>query len=178
MTASKILFLSTILLELNNIFQIIYEKILYLKENGILIQETQKVLQIPDKNSCIKRINKDFKSININNITFSYDGIDNVIDGISFELLKGKHIALVGENGSGKTTLAKIICGLYSPDRGEFIIDNETHVDNMQPMQDNISVLFQDSSVLAASIAENVACVPNEEIEKSMMKKSLKRQQN
>lgn len=52
------------------------------------------------------------KIVEANNLTFSYDGITNVIENISFNAFEGKITALAGPNGSGKTTFVRIISGI------------------------------------------------------------------
>ena len=42
----------------------------------------------------------------------------HAVDGVSFEIEKGKTLALVGESGCGKSTVAKLMVGLYQPTRG------------------------------------------------------------
>jgi peptide/nickel transport system ATP-binding protein len=42
------------------------------------------------------------------------------VDGVSFEIEKGKTLALVGESGCGKSTVARLLVGLYEPTRGDF----------------------------------------------------------
>ena len=46
---------------------------------------------------------------------------------ISFELKKGKALALLGPSGCGKTTVLKIIAGLVPPDSGEIILDGKKY---------------------------------------------------
>ena len=41
-----------------------------------------------------------------------------ILSNISFEVIKGEIIAIVGESGAGKSTLAKIIAGILEPDEG------------------------------------------------------------
>ncbi len=41
------------------------------------------------------------------------------VDDVTFELRRGETLGIMGRNGSGKSTLLKIICGIYTPDRGE-----------------------------------------------------------
>jgi len=55
--------------------------------------------------------------IAVRNIDFSY-GTDLVLEDISFDVLKGDFLALIGPNGSGKTTLIKILLGILTPDKG------------------------------------------------------------
>ena len=47
----------------------------------------------------------------------------HAVDGVSFEIEKGKTLALVGESGCGKSTVARLLVGLYQPTRGGFHFD-------------------------------------------------------
>ena len=47
----------------------------------------------------------------------------HAVDGVSFEIEKGKTLALVGESGCGKSTVAKLMVGLYQPTRGHMTFD-------------------------------------------------------
>lgn len=49
----------------------------------------------------------------------------HAVDGVSFEIEKGKTLALVGESGCGKSTVARLLVGLYQPTRGSFIFDGQ-----------------------------------------------------
>ncbi|HRH04610.1 MAG TPA: ATP-binding cassette domain-containing protein, partial [Burkholderiaceae bacterium] len=49
----------------------------------------------------------------------------HAVDGVSFEIEKGKTLALVGESGCGKSTVARLMVGLYSPTRGHFTFDGQ-----------------------------------------------------
>lgn len=44
-------------------------------------------------------------------LRFSYDGVKNVLDDVSFQIVRGDKVALIGYNGLGKTTLMRIIAG-------------------------------------------------------------------
>ena len=57
------------------------------------------------------------------NVSFQYPGGKNVLQGVSFELEKGKAYALVGPTGGGKTTTASLMARLYDPTEGSVFLD-------------------------------------------------------
>jgi len=60
-----------------------------------------------------------FRRIDVDNVSFTYPtGDQPALHDISLTIEAGEIVALVGENGSGKTTLAKLLAGLYRPDKG------------------------------------------------------------
>ncbi|MDJ0782290.1 MAG: ABC transporter ATP-binding protein [Desulfosarcinaceae bacterium] len=63
--------------------------------------------------------------LEINGVTASYTGTENVLEDIDLEIRKGRTVALVGESGSGKSTLARVITGLLPPVQGEVVFKGE-----------------------------------------------------
>lgn len=55
-------------------------------------------------------------------LVFSYDGVKNVLDKVSFNITRGDKVALIGYNGLGKTTLMRIIAGTRAPTAGKAVI--------------------------------------------------------
>ena len=47
------------------------------------------------------------------------------LENADFELLPGEILAVIGDNGAGKSSLIKCLCGAYSPDEGEILLDGE-----------------------------------------------------
>jgi peptide/nickel transport system ATP-binding protein len=47
------------------------------------------------------------------------------VDGVSFEIERGKTLALVGESGCGKSTVARLLLGLYEPTAGQVVFDGQ-----------------------------------------------------
>ena len=73
----------------------------------------------------------------------------HAVDGVSFEIEKGKTLALVGESGCGKSTVARLLVGLYEPTRGGLTFDSQdAHAafkgGNAKAMRRRIQMIFQD----------------------------------
>lgn len=71
-------------------------------------------------------ISKEIKGkIAFKNVTFHYPdtGIQAIQD-VSFEILPGESLAILGGTGSGKSTIANLICRLYDPNNGQVLLDN------------------------------------------------------
>ena len=71
------------------------------------------------------------------------------VDGVSFEIEKGKTLALVGESGCGKSTVARLLVGLYQPTRGDLQFDGlDAHAIFRTPeglkLRSRIQMIFQD----------------------------------
>jgi peptide/nickel transport system ATP-binding protein len=71
------------------------------------------------------------------------------VDGVSFDIERGKTLALVGESGCGKSTVARLLVGLYEPTRGGFEFDGiDAHAAFKTPegrkLRSRIQMIFQD----------------------------------
>ena len=71
------------------------------------------------------------------------------VDDVSFSVMKGETLGIVGESGCGKSTLARLILHLIQPDAGELIFDGEAvHTADGMSLRDlrrNVQMVFQDS---------------------------------
>ena len=88
----------------------------------------------------------------------SFFGVE-VLSGIDFEMERGEIHGLVGENGAGKSTFCKIVCGVYSKDRGDILVDGE-EADITNPRDGHrfgISMVQQEPQLVPTlSVAENL----------------------
>ncbi len=96
--------------------------------------------------------------IELKNISFSYDKAEKqTISNLSLKINKGEKIAIVGVNGAGKSTLVKLICGLFVPDEGQILINGtDSKTFNRDEYYKLFSTLFQDCSLLPATLAKNI----------------------
>jgi phospholipid/cholesterol/gamma-HCH transport system ATP-binding protein len=99
--------------------------------------------------------------IEVRDLVATYEE-DTILDRISFEVYEGEIFVVLGGSGSGKTTLLKHLIGLYSPRRGQIIIDGEDisnpDDEKHKAMQRKIGVLFQSGALFGSmTLGENVA---------------------
>lgn len=97
--------------------------------------------------------------IKLENVSYCYpNNKKNTIDGINLTLHKNEKLAIVGLNGAGKTTLVKLICGFLDPTEGRVLLNGEDIRNyNRKEYYEMFSAVFQTFSVLAGSIATNIA---------------------
>ena len=97
--------------------------------------------------------------ISLECVSFRYPGTDqDTLTNISLTLHPGEKLAVVGLNGAGKTTLIKLICGFLDPTEGRVLLDGKDIRNyNRADYYTMFSAVFQDFSLLAGTIATNVA---------------------
>lgn len=78
-----------------------------------------------------------------------------VLDGLSFEVARGEHVALVGASGAGKSTLIKLLVGIECPERGTVHI-NGLNIAQIHSPLEQIGVVLQHSRLSAGSIRANI----------------------
>ncbi|MDD2382756.1 MAG: ABC transporter ATP-binding protein [Sulfurospirillaceae bacterium] len=96
-------------------------------------------------------------SIEVKNLSFSYDGVKPVLDTINLSIPKGSKVAIIGASGSGKTTLANLLVGLYPFEHGDIAFDGISIRDiGMDVVRDNVFLVLQNPQLFNASIAQNL----------------------
>lgn len=96
-------------------------------------------------------------SVELRNVSYSYDGSKKALDGISLKIGSGQTCAFVGPSGGGKTTLANIISRFFDADSGEVLIGGVNVRDfPKEHLMDTVSFVFQNSRLIKGTILENV----------------------
>ena len=63
--------------------------------------------------------------LDVRNLTYSYDGEKNALEGVSFNVQRGEFVSILGKNGSGKSTITKLIMGVIEPDDGTIHLNGQ-----------------------------------------------------
>jgi ATP-binding cassette subfamily B protein len=97
-------------------------------------------------------------SLRVENLHFGYDPMRPVIRGINLEIPAGCTTAIVGRSGSGKSSLARLLMRLFSPQTGAIFLDGMP-IEKLaaSEVRARIGLVPQDTSLLHASIADNIA---------------------
>lgn len=95
--------------------------------------------------------------VTFNDVSFSYDDSELVLDHISFHVQAGQSIALVGPTGAGKTTIINLISRFYDVQSGEIQIDG-IHIRDVsiESLRSQMGIMTQDNFLFTGSIKENI----------------------
>lgn len=113
-------------------------------------------------------------AVEVSHLSFSYDGQNDVIKDVSFEIPKGSYTTIVGHNGSGKSTIAKLLIGLLKAKSGEIkILGNTLNGENVYSLRNHVGIVFQnpDNQFIGSTVADDIAfglenhCVPQEQMQ-------------
>jgi ATP-binding cassette subfamily B protein len=132
-----------------------YEKILTVLGTDEEIKDSNHPLQ-PEMN----------RDIVLNNVSFSYNGKDEVLNNISTTIKGGEYLAIVGPSGSGKSTIASLIPRYYDTTSGSITIGGVNIRDiKLSYLRQNIGVVQQDIYLFNGSIYDNIAYGCNEQMD-------------
>src|SRR6204780_1542412 len=96
--------------------------------------------------------------IEFDDVSFSYDGIHDVLRDISFKAEPGTVTALVGSSGSGKSTTIGLISAFYIPTKGKILVDGtDLSTVPLDSYPTRLGVVLQESFLFDGTIRENVA---------------------
>jgi HlyB family type I secretion system ABC transporter len=97
--------------------------------------------------------------IEFQQVTFRYnpESDQNTIENISFEVLSGQTVAIIGRSGSGKTTLSKLLLGLYPIASGHILVDGyDIETISKSSLRRQVGVVDQETFLFGGTIRENI----------------------
>lgn len=139
---------------------VVLGKIMHQSENQMIVTDALKridsVLQISPL-TVSETEHPANASVELRDVTFSYDGEKNVLNHISLSIPAGKTVAFVGPSGGGKSTLANMLVRFFDPQQGEVLIGGaNAKAISKKELMENISFVFQNSKLIKGTILDNV----------------------
>lgn len=98
------------------------------------------------------------KTLEAQDIHFSYDATREIIKGFSLSIYQGHKIALVGPTGCGKTTMINLLLRFYDPQKGGFYANGEVTTSYPKTsLRSHIGMVLQDTWIFEGTVYENIA---------------------
>ena len=95
--------------------------------------------------------------IEFKNVSFSYTGVGNNIEDLSFRLEHGQTLGILGPTGSGKSTILNLLLRLYDADSGEVLIDGQDiRTIPYEQLRKKFGIVFQNDFITEGTIAHNI----------------------
>ena len=95
--------------------------------------------------------------IKVENVSFSYNEVSEVLEDIDLDIQPGETVAIVGHSGGGKTTLCQLIPRFYDVTEGAIYIDGTDIRDvTKTSIRENIGIVQQEVFIFADSVYENI----------------------
>ena len=120
-----------------------------------------RVLNLLDEKPVVEEVKDgkdfDYESLEVKNLSFSYDGQTEVLKDIAMHAQKGEIIGIVGESGCGKSTLLKLLLRFFPRNDGE-INYNDIDIDdiNTDSLLKNVTMVSQTTYLFEETIEDNI----------------------
>lgn len=135
--------------------------LMYMSENNMIvadaIERVDSVLKLSELSTSDNVQHPADGSVELENVSFSYDGSKNAVDNVSLKIADGQTVAFVGPSGGGKSTLASIIARFFDPQSGSVRIGGaDVRQIPKDELMNTVSFVFQNSRLIKGSILDNV----------------------
>lgn len=130
----------------------------------------------PEKNEgklTVERANGD---VSVKNVSFTYTGAEKpALENVSFDIPRGKTVALVGRSGSGKSTIANLFNRFYDVDSGSITLDgHDIREYELKNLRQQFALVSQNVHLFNDTIANNIAYAADGKYERSDIEKAAK----
>ena len=123
----------------------------------------------PEKNEGKHKVERANGDISVKDVTFSYEGAEKpALEHVSFDIPRGKTVALVGRSGSGKSTIANLFNRFYDVDSGAIELDGrDIREYELKNLREQFALVSQNVHLFNDTIANNIAYATEDNFQRS-----------
>jgi ATP-binding cassette subfamily B protein len=119
-----------------------------------LMDEPPDVIERPDAQPILRSKG----AVVFQNVSFTYQEDQLVLEDISFEIPAGTRAGIAGQTGAGKSTLVSLLTRFYDPTSGQILLDgNDLRDYKVSDLRDQFAIVLQEPVLFSTSIADNIA---------------------
>jgi ATP-binding cassette subfamily B protein len=95
--------------------------------------------------------------VTFENVSFAYDGVRQVLRGVSFDVTPGELVGLVGPSGGGKSTIANLVARFYDATGGAVRVDGvDVRALDTGHYREQLGMVLQDPYLFHGTILDNI----------------------
>ncbi|EHU4838319.1 lipid A ABC transporter ATP-binding protein/permease MsbA [Vibrio parahaemolyticus] len=130
----------------------------------------------PEKNEGKYTVERAKGEVSVKDVSFTYEGSEKpALDHVSFDIPRGKTVALVGRSGSGKSTIANLFNRFYDVDSGSITLDGRDIRDyELKNLREQFALVSQNVHLFNDTIANNIAYATEDKYQRSDIEHAAK----
>ncbi|ELB2159929.1 lipid ABC transporter permease/ATP-binding protein [Vibrio parahaemolyticus] len=130
----------------------------------------------PEKNEGKYTVERAKGDVSVKDVSFTYEGSEKpALDHVSFDIPRGKTVALVGRSGSGKSTIANLFNRFYDVDSGSITLDGRDIRDyELKNLREQFALVSQNVHLFNDTIANNIAYATEDKYQRSDIEHAAK----
>lgn len=128
----------------------------------------------PEKNEGNHKVERANGDVSVKDVTFTYEGSEKpALEHVSFDIPRGKTVALVGRSGSGKSTIANLFNRFYDVDSGAIMLDGHDIRDyELKNLREQFALVSQNVHLFNDTIANNISYATEDKFQRSDIEKA------
>ncbi|EGR3001779.1 lipid A ABC transporter ATP-binding protein/permease MsbA [Vibrio parahaemolyticus] len=130
----------------------------------------------PEKNEGKYTVERAKGEVSVKDVSFTYEGSEKpALDHVSFDIPRGRTVALVGRSGSGKSTIANLFNRFYDVDSGSITLDGRDIRDyELKNLREQFALVSQNVHLFNDTIANNIAYATEDKYQRSDIEHAAK----
>ncbi|MDS1907557.1 lipid A ABC transporter ATP-binding protein/permease MsbA [Vibrio parahaemolyticus] len=130
----------------------------------------------PEKNEGKYTVERAKGDVSVKDVSFTYIGSEKpALEHVSFDIPRGKTVALVGRSGSGKSTIANLFNRFYDVDSGSITLDGRDIRDyELKNLREQFALVSQNVHLFNDTIANNIAYATEDKYQRNDIERAAK----